>query len=399
MDADGSNQRQVTSLGAASFAPFFHPSGEKIVFSSNHGSEGGGSSSSTWSTSTAPGSRRSPTPPASTDSPCGRRTARPSCSAPTTPTRSRARPTSSSPGGWSDQENPRRRVRGGTPSPLADRSQQRLPAARDDSSVHPSPCDHCGAGRLPEQDWLVHTRSCRVRGFPRRQRAPSWSRGVLHPRGKTMDTRIRLATVVRLAEVVIALTLAVAPLATARDGGGETTAVAWSLPLVFGENVGERPARVVQAHLGIEGSALIAHDDQHPCSRLSGEDEGVGLGRVHDAPRPGLCRRDCAHVDSEISSRAQDANNECYQHLETCHRAVPGAAESRARLWVNGAFCNDTYCTAQGAPQQAPSRLAARWSTQVPRAGLTEWCRTTPRCRRSRTRPRRAACTARPRHR
>jgi TolB protein len=35
MDADGSNQRQVTSLGAANFAPYWHPSGEKIVFSSN----------------------------------------------------------------------------------------------------------------------------------------------------------------------------------------------------------------------------------------------------------------------------------------------------------------------------------------------------------------------------
>jgi len=39
MDADGGNQRQVTQLGAASFAPFFHPSGEKIIFSSNHGHE------------------------------------------------------------------------------------------------------------------------------------------------------------------------------------------------------------------------------------------------------------------------------------------------------------------------------------------------------------------------
>ena len=36
-DADGSNVRQVTELGAASFAPFFHPSGEKILFSTNHG--------------------------------------------------------------------------------------------------------------------------------------------------------------------------------------------------------------------------------------------------------------------------------------------------------------------------------------------------------------------------
>ena len=37
MDADGSNKRQITDLGAASFAPFFHPSGEKIIFSSNYG--------------------------------------------------------------------------------------------------------------------------------------------------------------------------------------------------------------------------------------------------------------------------------------------------------------------------------------------------------------------------
>ncbi len=37
MDADGSNDRQVTRLGAASFAPFFHPDGRRIVFASNHG--------------------------------------------------------------------------------------------------------------------------------------------------------------------------------------------------------------------------------------------------------------------------------------------------------------------------------------------------------------------------
>lgn len=35
MDADGSNKRQVTDNGAANFAPFFHPSGERILFSSN----------------------------------------------------------------------------------------------------------------------------------------------------------------------------------------------------------------------------------------------------------------------------------------------------------------------------------------------------------------------------
>ena len=36
-DADGSNQRQVTFLGAASFAPFLRPNGKRILFSSNTG--------------------------------------------------------------------------------------------------------------------------------------------------------------------------------------------------------------------------------------------------------------------------------------------------------------------------------------------------------------------------
>jgi Tol biopolymer transport system component len=36
MDADGSNKRRVTDLDSASFAPFFHPSGEKIIFSTNY---------------------------------------------------------------------------------------------------------------------------------------------------------------------------------------------------------------------------------------------------------------------------------------------------------------------------------------------------------------------------
>jgi len=35
MDADGGNQRQVTRNGAANFAPFFHPDGRRIIFSSN----------------------------------------------------------------------------------------------------------------------------------------------------------------------------------------------------------------------------------------------------------------------------------------------------------------------------------------------------------------------------
>jgi Tol biopolymer transport system component len=36
-DADGGNARQVTDLGAASFAPYFFPDGNRILFSSNHG--------------------------------------------------------------------------------------------------------------------------------------------------------------------------------------------------------------------------------------------------------------------------------------------------------------------------------------------------------------------------
>jgi Tol biopolymer transport system component len=35
MNSDGSNLRQVTSLDAASFAPYFHPDGKRIIFSSN----------------------------------------------------------------------------------------------------------------------------------------------------------------------------------------------------------------------------------------------------------------------------------------------------------------------------------------------------------------------------
>jgi Tol biopolymer transport system component len=35
MNADGTEQRQITDLGKASFGPYFHPSGEKILFSSN----------------------------------------------------------------------------------------------------------------------------------------------------------------------------------------------------------------------------------------------------------------------------------------------------------------------------------------------------------------------------
>lgn len=39
VDADGKNMSQVTQLGKASFAPFFHPDGKRIIFSSNYGAE------------------------------------------------------------------------------------------------------------------------------------------------------------------------------------------------------------------------------------------------------------------------------------------------------------------------------------------------------------------------
>ena len=35
-NADGSNARQVTSLGGANFAPYFTPDGKRIIFASNH---------------------------------------------------------------------------------------------------------------------------------------------------------------------------------------------------------------------------------------------------------------------------------------------------------------------------------------------------------------------------
>lgn len=41
VNVDGSDLRQITNLGNANWAPYFHPSGEKILFSSNHQSERG----------------------------------------------------------------------------------------------------------------------------------------------------------------------------------------------------------------------------------------------------------------------------------------------------------------------------------------------------------------------
>ena len=41
-DADGQNHRQITNLPGANWAPYFHPSGKKILFCSNHLSVGKG---------------------------------------------------------------------------------------------------------------------------------------------------------------------------------------------------------------------------------------------------------------------------------------------------------------------------------------------------------------------
>jgi Tol biopolymer transport system component len=40
-NADGSDIRKITSLGKANWAPFFHPSGNKLIFASNHQTERG----------------------------------------------------------------------------------------------------------------------------------------------------------------------------------------------------------------------------------------------------------------------------------------------------------------------------------------------------------------------
>jgi len=40
-DVDGSNMKQITNLGNANWAPFMHPSGKKVIFSSNHKSKVG----------------------------------------------------------------------------------------------------------------------------------------------------------------------------------------------------------------------------------------------------------------------------------------------------------------------------------------------------------------------
>lgn len=41
MNADGTNERQVTDIGGANFCPYFHPDGKRLIFSTNHHSETG----------------------------------------------------------------------------------------------------------------------------------------------------------------------------------------------------------------------------------------------------------------------------------------------------------------------------------------------------------------------
>ena len=41
-NVDGSDLKKITDLGSANWAPFFHPSGEKVIFCSNHHSAKGG---------------------------------------------------------------------------------------------------------------------------------------------------------------------------------------------------------------------------------------------------------------------------------------------------------------------------------------------------------------------
>ncbi len=38
---DGSDLKKITDLGGANWAPYFHPSGEKVIFASNHRTESG----------------------------------------------------------------------------------------------------------------------------------------------------------------------------------------------------------------------------------------------------------------------------------------------------------------------------------------------------------------------
>ena len=115
--ADGSEPRQVTRLGAASFAPYFHPDGRRIIFASNQPEP---AEPQLRSLSGEPGRQRAR---AGDDEPGVRRLphvqpGREAAGLRLQPQRgaSRARRTSSSRTGWSDcgtpTTKPRRRIRG-----------------------------------------------------------------------------------------------------------------------------------------------------------------------------------------------------------------------------------------------------------------------------------------------
>ena len=106
-NADGTDARQVTYLGAASFAPSFFPAGKRIIFSSNYG-DPKGREFDLWAVDARRHRprARSPAPRASTASRCSRPTASGSRSRRTGTRARRARPTSSSPAGWPGDRRP-----------------------------------------------------------------------------------------------------------------------------------------------------------------------------------------------------------------------------------------------------------------------------------------------------
>jgi hypothetical protein len=75
MDADGSNKRRVTSNGAANFAPFMHPDGQRIIFSSNMADPRGRNFDLWIINIDGTGLERVTTHPISTASPCSAGTA------------------------------------------------------------------------------------------------------------------------------------------------------------------------------------------------------------------------------------------------------------------------------------------------------------------------------------
>ena len=181
--ADGSEARQVTYLGAASFAPSFFPSGNRILFSSNYG-DPKGREFDLWAVNLdGTGLERSPGPPASTASPCSRPTATASPSPPTATRARRERPTSSWPAGWTGRPRwPSLRRR--RPDRFRDDVRWLADDAREGRGIgtagprgglalarRPLPRDRPGAGRRRTAGYS-RASTCRWRWRP--GRAPRW---------------------------------------------------------------------------------------------------------------------------------------------------------------------------------------------------------------------------------